>query len=411
MNVFSKLLLIAVATLGATICVPAIAQDVTVQSSASALIRQGILPIRVKSDNQRLAGQVRAALNMHGAFSVSNPTTSSAMIFVTANADGSLIAKGEGADPAFAGTVFAVGTPDNADAVAKLCDEIIVAVGKKYGWGLKPLFSKTKVAFSSDRSGFKEIWWTDLRFAGKIKPLTNHRSISIAPHWSPDGNRILYTTYRAGPADVYSVNVANGRSSRFATYRNSNTGGEFSPDGSMVALALSAKGPMNIYTKPANGGNAKPVCQDRDVQSCPTFSPDGNTICFASGATGRPCLYTVPANGGKKKRLAGTPNAYSTDPDWSTVSPTKIAFSLRQGGDKIAVYDTAQKKTSVLEIPRKLSNPQWCSDGRHVVAVEEAGRSHWLVLVDTEGNAKPKCTRISPSSMRNCSDPATLVVK
>lgn len=411
MKFFSKLLFLSAAFSAVLTGVPAVADDVAVQSSASAMIRQGILPVRVKSDSPVLAGQVRAVLDMHGAFSISMPSSSSAVIVVSAG-DGVLSAKSEGGDPAFSGTVFAAGDANSHETVSKLCDEIIVAVGKKYGWNLKPLFSKTKLAFSSDRSGAKEIWWTDLRFAGKIKPLTNHRNISVAPHWSPDGSRILYTTYRAGPADVYSVDVATGKSKKFAAYRNSNTGGTFSPDGRTVALALSAKGPMNVYTKPAAGGNAKALCPDNDVQSCPTFSPDGKTLCFSSGAAGTPYLYAVSSAGGRKVRLPGSPAAYSTDPDWSVVSPTKIAFSLRRGGsDKIAVYDTDTQKTIELGVPKKLSNPAWCSDGRHVVAVEEFGKNNWLVLLDTEGGANPKCRRISPPSMKNCTDPATLILK
>lgn len=385
--------------------------DVAVDAGIQAVIRQGILPVRIESSNAEIGNLVRYALSLHGAFDTKASPRSAAVIRIASDGD-SLSASASGLSKAFAGTLTVSGT--GSASVAALCDKIVVAVGQKYAWNLKPVFSKTKVAFSSSQTGNREIYFSDLLFRS-IRRATNHKRIAIMPNWDPSGTRLLYTTYHAsGAADVYAVNLSTGAFSKFAAYPNTNNGGAFSPDGSKVTLALSARGVMNVYVKPAKGGKAVSLCRDEEVQTTPVFSPDGKTILFTSGPNGRPSLYTVPATGGKKTRLVTSGFPYATDPAWSRAAPSKIAFSyLKRGKSGIGIYDlnTREVRDVGTLIPggRKFSNPTWCADGRHVVAVEEVGKSSFLVMMDTDGGERAKVTRLSPNSLKNCYDPDALV--
>lgn len=385
---------------------------VAVKSGIEAIIRQGVLPVRIESSDRNLGNLVRYALNFHGAFDTNAPQSRAAVIRVSSDGN-SLSATTPGTNNAFSGTLTVDGTDSNA--AAKLCDKIVVAVGKKYGWNLKPVFAKTRLAFSSSQTGAREIYFSDLLFRS-IRQATHHKRIAIMPNWDPSGTRLLYTTYHAsGAADVYSVNLSTGAFSKFAAYPNTNNGGAFSPDGSKVALALSARGVMNIYLKPAKGGKAVSLCRDEQVQTTPIFSPDGKTVLFTSGPNGRPNLYTVPVSGGKKTHLKLPGFSYVSDPTWSRTDPAKIAFSyMRSGRGGIGIYDLNTKKVRDLGalIPggRKFSNPTWCADGRHVVAVEEAGKNSFLVIMDTDGGDRAKVTRISPSRLKDCYDPDALVI-
>lgn len=372
-----------------------------------AIIRQGILPVRIESSDKDVGKLVRYALSLHGAFDTNASSRIAAVIRISSDGN-SLSATASGLSKAFSGTLTVSGG-GNA-AVAALCDKIIVAVGKKYDWDLKPIFSKTQLAFSSSKTGSREIYFSDLLFRN-VRQATNHKRIAIAPQWDPLKNRLLYTTYHAsGAADVYSLDLGSGAYTKFAAYPNTNNGGAFSPDGSKVALALSARGVMNIYVKPANGGNAVSLCRDDEVQTTPVFSPDGKTVLFTSGPNGSPRLFTVSASGGKKTRLKIPGFSYATDPAWNRVDPAKIAFSyLSRGKSGIAVFDLKTREVRDLGalIPggRKFSNPTWCADGRHVVAVEEVGKRSFLVLMDTQGGDSAKAVRISSSGLKDCYDP------
>ncbi len=387
------------------------AQDVVVDANIQAVIRQGILPIHVSSPNDEAAANfVAFALGKHGAFDVRGNAANAAVISIKSLGNG-FVAESLGAGRAFSERISVSGTGEAA--LSELCDKIVVAVGKTFSWNLKPIFTKTRLAFSSNRTGVREIYASDLLFRD-IKQITRHgKCNSLMPHWEPNGERIFYTTYiGSGAADVYFVEVATGKFAPFATFKNTNNGGAVSPDGRNVALALSAKGPMNIYVRSISGGNARQLCGDAELQSSPTWSPDSREIVFVSGPDGRPNLYRVPASGGKKGRIS-TGFSYATDPAWSAAAPDKIAFSYAaRGCYGIAVYDVKTQQTKDLcenLRSRKLSKPTWCADGRHIVAIEEVGKNSWLVLLDSEAIERPKCIRISPASLKDCFDPDALV--
>lgn len=404
MKKFLSILLLALAA-----CVPAFAQskDVVVGGGFSIDVRQGVCPLKIESDDSALGGLVQRALKMHGAIDMR--TGGNVLNVRVSRRGGELVASCR----AFPREIVVAGTDDAA--ALRLCDAVLAAVGDLWGWKLKPIFSKTKIAFAAGTGANSEIYTTNLLFRG-TKRVTSHGSRSIAPHWNPAGTRLLYTTYfRSGAADVYSLDLRTGKAERFAAYKNTNTGGAFSPDGKTVALALSARGPMNIYLAPANGGGAKILVNDADTSTSPAFSPDGKTLVFTSGTAGAPRLYTVPVAGGQKRRISVPGFTYATEPAWNPVFPTKIAFCYNRSGKMaVAVYDTTTGRAfdvGALTGARRYSHPTWCADGRHLVVTEEVGKSSALALVDAGNPDRAKFTRISGDALKGCCDPDALITK
>lgn len=410
MNLKNTLKIFALALCGLACGVPAFAQskDVVVDGGILIDVRQGICPIKIESNNSAIGGLIQRALKMHGAIDVRTGGSSTLTIRVDVR-DDSLVASCK----AFPRDITVAGTSD--DSALCLCDEIITTIGKNWGWNIKPIFSKTKIAFAAGAGAKSEIYTSNLLFCG-TRRVTSHNSRSMMPHWDPSGRRLLYTTYfKSGAADVYSLDLNSGISKRFAAYKNSNTGGAFSPDGSKVALALSARGPMNIYIAPANGGSAKILVKDNDTSASPSFSPDGSKIVFTSGAAGAPRLYIVPVTGGTKTRIAIPGFTYATEPAWNPVDPNKIAFCYNRSGKMaVAVYDLKTKRAFDLGAKtgaRRYSHPVWCADGRHLVVTEEIGKTSALAVVDTGNPDRVKFTRISTNALKGCCDPDTLILK
>ena len=371
-------------------------------------VRQGVFPMKIESPDSALGGLVQRALKMHGA--VDMRSGGNVIAIRVERENDSLVAS----SAAFSQKISVDGT--SHASVLKLCDAILGEIGKRFGRELKPIFSKTKIAFAAGKTGKTEIYTSDLLFK-ETRRVTSHGSLSASPHWSPDGTRLLYTTYfKSGAPDVYSLELASGISRRFAAYKNSNTGGAFSPDGKTVALALSARGPMNIFLAPASGGSARVLVNDKDTSTSPSFSPDGRTIVFTSGAAGAPRLYTVPVSGGKKTRIAVPGFTYATEPAWNPVFPSKIAFCYnRYGKMAVAVYDLKTK--AVLDLGalagnKRFSHPAWCADGRHLVVTEEVGKSSALAIVDAGNPTVAKFTRLNnASTIPGAYDADTLISK
>ncbi len=59
-----------------------------------------------------------------------------------------------------------------------------------------------KLVFTSDRNGINNLYYVDLK-SSKITPLTNLLTSAATPEWSPDGNRIVFTSFKEGGWDIY----------------------------------------------------------------------------------------------------------------------------------------------------------------------------------------------------------------
>ncbi|MFE2729419.1 TolB family protein [Kitasatospora sp. NPDC059327] len=103
--------------------------------------------------------------------------------------------------------------------------------------------------------------------------------------WSPDGTRIVFTTYPAGPdyspgGGIYTVQ----------------------PDGSTIDALT--PGPSNVFYGAA------------------AYSPDGTSIVFAQApAGGTADLYRMQANGTGVTRITDTADQWESRPSWGTAAP------------------------------------------------------------------------------------------
>ena len=68
-----------------------------------------------------------------------------------------------------------------------------VAVVKTNGLGLKGFFT-AKLAFIRDQGKVKEVCVADL-FFGEAKQITHDKALALMPRWSPDGAKIIYTSF------------------------------------------------------------------------------------------------------------------------------------------------------------------------------------------------------------------------
>src|SRR4051812_34167182 len=83
-------------------------------------------------------------------------------------------------------------------------DEVVRFLVGKTGIAL------SEIAFTSDRTGTKEIFVMDYDGANQHK-VTGHQSTSMSPAWSPNGESIAYTSFFNGPPGLYLADVGSGR--------------------------------------------------------------------------------------------------------------------------------------------------------------------------------------------------------
>jgi len=239
--------------------------------------------------------------------------------------------------------------------------------------GRKGIFT-TKILFVSGRSGKKEIYMSD--YDGmNARQITFNRSINLSPHWSPDGNMMVYTSYKRGQPHIFSLDLRTGKDAVLSEKPGINIGGRFSPDGRQAAmtLRLSSDKSSELYLLDLATGQYRRLTDNYGIDVSPSWSPDGKKIAFVSDISGNPNifvldLYETP-NGGQKdlKRLTFS-GKYNSSPAWSP-DGRAIAFAGSENGNTFNIFimrtDGAGKTQLTFDGNNK--NPSWSPDSRFIV--------------------------------------------
>ncbi|HVW21255.1 MAG TPA: biopolymer transporter Tol [Opitutaceae bacterium] len=357
------------------------------------------IPVRVWGSTAALNGLANEAFSAHGRYSVVSSGYAYDIRFTQVGAAEVRVdvTRGVGGGRVLSQTV----SGDSArNALLRAGD---LAVERTNGLGLKGFFT-ARIAFISERTGHPEVYTSDLFFGG-IRQITTDRAIALEPRWSPDGTKIIYTSYyHSGFPDIFLMDLASDTRTTFASYRGTNFGAHFSPDGGRVAMVLSADGNSEIYVSNAQGRAMSRKTRFESVKASPCWSPDGSRIVFESGQGANPQLYLMSAAGGTPTRLTHGLSSYCAEPDWSRANPNKIAFTYRAGDGhyQIAVYDFAKGQAEgVSKAPFDGLNPSWLPDGRHLVYAARSAATSVLCILDTETG---QSQRISPPSFGSCKE-------
>jgi Tol biopolymer transport system component len=139
------------------------------------------------------------------------------------------------------------------------------------------------------------------------------------PAWSPDGKTIAFACRWAGPNGLYTVTADGGTPAKVFDKQPA-CAPHWSPDG----LRLVYETETNICTINPDGTKNRTVTHFGGVQRYGRFTPDGKTLvfCQAPAPTGPWELYTIPANGGTPAKLSPKDDAALPEgasdmyPDW-----------------------------------------------------------------------------------------------
>jgi TolB protein len=239
-----------------------------------------------------------------------------------------------------------------------LANELVRAVNGRPGVFL------TQIAFASDRSGFWEIWLMDWDGSNQ-RQITNHKALSILPSWSPDNERMVYTSFARGTSDMYVINRQGGGRLRIGSGLALNTSATFSPVSNDIAFVGSVRGNPDIYVIKDDGSNLRRLTNTSSIESTPEWSPTGRQIAFTSGRSGSPQIYVMDAEGTNERRI-------SHDGNWNddaTFSPDgeKIAYTSRVNGRfQIRIANLVTGENRIIAGEASNEQPTWSPDGQWI---------------------------------------------
>ena len=240
----------------------------------------------------------------------------------------------------------------------------------------RPSVFLSQIAFASNRTGNWEIFLMDWDGANQRR-ITNHGALSILPSWSPDNERMVYTTFARGVSEMYIANRRGGGRTRVDTKLALNTSATFSPIGNDIAFVGSVAGNPDIYLIRDDSTNVRRLTTTGSIESTPEWSPNGRQISFTSGRSGSPQIYVMDAEGTNVRRISHE-GSWNDDATWSP-DGERIAYTSRVNGRfQIRIANLITGESSIVAGQGSNEQPTWSPDGQWI-AFQSNRSGRWQV--------------------------------
>jgi TolB protein len=217
--------------------------------------------------------------------------------------------------------------------------------------------------------------------------LSDGRTISLTPRFSPNRQEITYMSYESGQPQVYLLQIETGQRELVGNFPGMTFAPRFSPDGQKVIMSLLRDdGNSNIFTMDLRSRTTTRLTNSNAIDTSPSYSPDGSQIVFTSDRGGREQIYVMGADGSNPRRISFGDGRYST-PVWSPRGDL-IAFTRQSGSEfQIGVMRTDGSGERILSSGFSQEGPTWAPNGRVLMFFRQDAGSGGprLVSVDLTG--------------------------
>jgi Tol biopolymer transport system component len=166
-----------------------------------------------------------------------------------------------------------------------------------------------RMAFTSRRDGNEEIYVMNADGSGQTR-LTNNPETDWYPAWSPDGQRIAFSSVRNGDEEIYVMNADGSGQTRLTNERATAIEASWSPDGKRIAFVSEPEYPnpdgfcgCAIWVMNSDGSEQTRLTNDAGLEVDPSWSPDGKYIVFSSGLIDNMNIHVMNADGSGEIRL------------------------------------------------------------------------------------------------------------
>ncbi|MFH1784094.1 MAG: Tol-Pal system beta propeller repeat protein TolB [bacterium] len=267
--------------------------------------------------------------------------------------------------------------------VHQMSDEIVFSFSGTRG------IAHTKIAFIAEVDGYKEVFIVDYD-GHNLRKITDDKSINVMPMWSPDGRKIIYSSYRNINPDLYEFDLKYFSSSLISGLPGLNVSAEYSPNGKYIAITLSKDGDPDIYILRSNGKNPRRVTYSRANDTSASWAPNGREITFTSNRAGSPQIYVMDLEGTNLRRLTYR-GSYNDSSCWSPRAD-KIAYVSRTSG-RFDIYTITPDGYNVRRLTRDSGsneNPSFSPDGQYIVFSSTRSGKRDLYIMKSDGSDQRK---------------------
>jgi TolB protein len=214
------------------------------------------------------------------------------------------------------------------------------------------------------------------------------------------GHQLLITSVRTGDTEIFLIDPVTGDARNLSrSPRSEDRYPMWSPDGNRVVFTSNRDGDaFNIFVMDADGKNVRKLTREKDPAVCyfPTWQGDGTRIIFGLDRSGKGLIASVAPDGTDFKVIAE-----GRDP---CISPDgkKIAFTTQVGkGFCVFVMDANGKNVRQLTTHENEIGavcPTWSPDGKKILYSDQVGESLEIFVCDADGNNQKQLTSLGKIS-------------
>jgi Tol biopolymer transport system component len=252
---------------------------------------------------------------------------------------------------------------------------------------------------SGGLAGGSQMVWYDR--GGKLLGTVGTPGRIYAPSISPDGNSVVFQRVSASGSDLWLGDLTRWAEQRFTTDASFKDGPVWSPNGDRMVFSSNRRGIHNLYQKTTSGTGKDELLLASSNNTLPTqWSRDGRFIVYweLDPKTKRD-IWVLPMKGGERKAIPFLHSEFnefegqlSPDSHWMAYTSDKtgqreiyvVAFPTGEGEKRISIAGGEQ--------------PRWRGDGKELFFVGPAGKIMAVAVKATAGS-KPSFEPETPQPL------------
>jgi hypothetical protein len=238
-----------------------------------------------------------------------------------------------------------------------------------------------RLVFTSSRSGSLEVWMSDADGSDPTK-LTDFGGAFVGtPRWHPSGERIAFFANVDGQADVYVMDVPGGVPEQVRALAEDDDASNdwvtsWSRDGRWLYVASDRSGTWQLWKVRPDGTDLTPVTESGGLAAAESVS--GDSLFYTKPGT--PGLWMRPTGGGPERKVL---NDLASD-DWGNwaVTAEGLYFVRRtEGGPRVAFRRFRSGKTRTVAVLPSITGPSLAvsPDGERLLYARIEGANSDLI--------------------------------